>query len=266
MEENSVEQTKELLSKKDVSNTLGNVEENTVKQNEPIYESSLNEETTAQTETVFNSSTDFNFDSVVKNINKQLYKKGIPEVALTVMPDAVNDFIGEIASKMYSVKQEEITIEELLQQKQNMYNSLIAVAYYESSLGNPKNRKTNGTIDHGNDNTAGMFGVQKKSVETMHTNKTLPEDITWDLISNDPALGDYVGALNVLQVDARALNRTGTYPTPNQSIALNRSGIDGTLFDNAYDVNRSMASWSDAEKTNYTNSIEFLNLIGIGGQ
>lgn len=249
MEENSVEQTKKILNKKDFSK-----------------ESMIEEPVVTQTETLFTPQSTFDFDSVVSDINKNLSRRGIPDADLKVMPEAVDMFIGDMANKMYAVKQGEINVEELSNQERKMYESLIAVAQYESSLGNPKNRKNDGTIDHGNNITTGMFGVQKEAVNTMHNNGTLDKSITWNEISSDPHLGDFVGALNVLQVNSRAFNITGTFPTIEQSIAINRSGLNGTVIDGKYNISKSMDTWSEKEINNYNDTLEFLNSLGIRGE
>jgi len=226
----------------------------------------IEETVVTQTRDIFKPQSTFNFNSIVNNINRNLSSRGIPDADLKVMPEAVDIFLEDMANKMYAVTQGEISIEELSEQEKKMYESLIAVSYYESSLGNAKRKPEDGTIDHGNDLTTGMFGLQKEAVNTMHNNGTLGKDVTWNEISSDPHLGDFVGALNALQVNSRAFNITGTFPTIGQAIAINRSGLNGTVFDGKYDVKRSMNNWSENEKTNYSDAIKFLNSVGIKGE
>ena len=202
--------------------------------------------------------------NLIKSINENLQKKGVPVVDLRVQEQSISNFLKDdgMASKMYAITSGELSIDELKPLQQNMLNNLIAVSQYESSLGNA-DKDDYGVIKHSGANTVGMFGLQEGTVETLHNNGTLDRSITWDKISTDPVLANSVGALNVLQIDARAFNRTGSYLTPAQSLTMNRSGIDGTLVDNKYDIDYAMKNWRPEEIQNYNDTITFLNEIGI---
>lgn len=202
--------------------------------------------------------------NLIKSINENLQKKGVPAVDLRVQEQSISNFLKDdgMASKMYAITSGELSIDELKPLQQNMLNNLIAVSQYESSLGTA-DKDDYGVIKHSNANTVGMFGLQEGTVKTLHDNGTLDRSITWDKISTDPVLANSVGALNVLQIDARAFNRTGSYPTPAQSLTMNRSGIDGTLVDNKYDIDYAMKNWRPEEIQNYNDTITFLNEIGI---
>ena len=203
--------------------------------------------------------------NLIESINKNLNEKGVPAVDLRVQEQSISNFLKDegMASKMYSITSGELSVDELKPLQKNMLHNLIAVSQYESSLGNAKTNEY-GVIRHAGTNTVGMFGLQERTVETLHNNGTLDRSITWDKISTDPELANSVGALNVLQIDARAFNRTGSYPTPAQSLTMNRSGIDGTLVNNKYDIDQAMTNWKPEEIQNYNSTLTFLDTIGIG--
>ena len=209
--------------------------------------------------------TDFNYDDTINSINENLSQRGVPTVDLRILANTVSDFLkdGGMASKMYSVTSGEISMEELRAKRNDMFNSLVSVSQFESSLGNAKKDK-NGVIDHGNSNTTGMFGIQKGTVETLHDNGTLDKNITWEMISTNPELANSVGALNVLQISSRAYNRTESFPTPMQSVLLNRAGVNGSLTNNVYDKEKGMSTFTPKEIQNYEDTNTFMNEIGIG--
>lgn len=209
--------------------------------------------------------TDFNYDDTINSINENLSQRGVPTVDLRVIANTVSEFLkdGGMASKMYSVTSGEISMEELRAKRDDMFNSLVSVSQFESSLGNAKKDK-NGVIDHGNSNTTGMFGIQKRTLDTLHNNGTLDKDITWEMISTNPELANSVGALNVLQISSRAYNRTETFPTPMQSVLLNRAGVNGSLTNNVYDKEKGMSTFTPKEIQNYEDTNTFMNEIGIG--
>ena len=207
--------------------------------------------------------TDFNYDDTINSINENLAQRGVPTVDLRVIANTVSEFLkdGGMASKMYSVTSGEISMEELRAKRDDMFNSLVSVSQFESSLGNAK-KDENGVIKHGNPNTTGMFGIQKRTLGTLHGNGTLDKDMTWEMISTNPELANSVGALNVLQISSRAYNRTETFPTPMQSILLNRAGVNGSLTNNVYDKKKGMSTFTPKEIKNYEDTNTFMNEIG----
>jgi hypothetical protein len=84
------------------------------------------------------------------------------------------------------------------------------------------------------------------------------------MISTNPELANSVGALNVLQISSRAYNRTESFPTPMQSVLLNRAGVNGSLTNNVYDKEKGMSTFTPKEIQNYEDTNTFMNEIGIG--